>query len=814
MILLVNYVNKPSLNVLDKSKNFKFTIGNYNENLDLIKKEGKSYFPILEKKQDIRIKFINKKKKKNEKYNEKEDIYSNHSCYNCLILTINLKQFLIENTSGIKNNDLQQNLINISVLTFNYPYKNKSNLKVVIYYFANLFFILFKEMKDVNHYLSIENKYLNKIKSIVDETSVFLEGEFYPFLKINIFVLGELFKKDFNEKKNIISKKENQNIIIEYFIKLFIEISPLIIENYLNIKKASYDLSSGIKSSIISNITLVDNNVLNNEQYQDFEKLIEYLYDFLTNIVTDLSKGKEIYNTMDLYFKKDITDNLDFNKYVEEILIYLYKHIIKQNQKSKILIFSLIEFICVKVLEDLKLYKDYYFEILIYYFNLIIDDDLKEKTMKLFAQIFIEEIKLDNYNDSFFLKFNELNPRNTNKKKFEYMIPFLSYISEIYINLDENMKIKVLKKLTESLDKYTDENLFNYVKKESNTVTIFHNNDYIIVFSNFNIFKYNEKENGLDLIHQYFKFYITFLLFINSNFNLLENEINLQERKIVFEDIISKIYKLEFLSTNSNEFIPYISSLINILIYYIKVYCISYVNSSYIIYKLLSKHYKTFLNEKLENYSYIPYLLYYSTIFIFINLIKIYKLQISFIIIHNDIIENINNLNNNYSNLLNQIDINDLITNDFNKEMSEKFENDLKTNFNVFENFDLDQNSFNRIIDIMYSKIFGNSSELFSFMEPQIKNLEKKLDGISINNQTEVISEGKNLGDSFFNNLNLNNDISNELKANKNLNNSENNINTSLNNLISLNPRNIIFTIDDYNLNNNSNLDSEGDIKY
>ena len=56
--------------------------------------------------------------------------------------------------------------------------------------------------------------------------------------------------------------------------------------------------------------------------------------------------------------------------------------------------------------------------------------------------------------------------------------------------------------------------------------------------------------------------------------------------------------------------------------------------------------------------------------------------------------------------------------------------------------------------------------------------------------------------------------FSNELKTNNNLNNSENNINTSLNNLISLNPRNIIFTIDDYNLNNNSNLDSEGDIKY
>ena len=31
-------------------------------------------------------------------------------------------------------------------------------------------------------------------------------------------------------KKNIISKKENKDIILKYFIKLFINISPLIIE--------------------------------------------------------------------------------------------------------------------------------------------------------------------------------------------------------------------------------------------------------------------------------------------------------------------------------------------------------------------------------------------------------------------------------------------------------------------------------------------------------------------------------------------------------------------------------------------------------
>ena len=173
---------------LDKSNHFNFTIFNYNQNLELISKEGKSFFPILGKEQNERIKFLNEIKKQYEKTNNNENNYTNHSLYNCLIITINLTKFLKDNSSLSSNNDLQQILLNISVLALNYSYKNKNNLKVIIYYFSNLFFPLFKEMKNVNHYLSIEYCYLNKILQVIYKDNIFLENEKYLFFK-NYFIM-------------------------------------------------------------------------------------------------------------------------------------------------------------------------------------------------------------------------------------------------------------------------------------------------------------------------------------------------------------------------------------------------------------------------------------------------------------------------------------------------------------------------------------------------------------------------------------------------------------------------------------------------
>ena len=51
---------------------------------------GKNNFPILEKKQRVRTKFINELKKQN-KLNEKEKIFTKKSLFNCLILKLNIK---------------------------------------------------------------------------------------------------------------------------------------------------------------------------------------------------------------------------------------------------------------------------------------------------------------------------------------------------------------------------------------------------------------------------------------------------------------------------------------------------------------------------------------------------------------------------------------------------------------------------------------------------------------------------------------------------------------------------------------------------
>ena len=79
-----------------------------------------------------------------------------------------------------------------------------------------MFNSLFKDMQDVNHYLPIENFYLEKIKKTVNEKNIILENEIYPFLKIILLCLGKLFKYDYKEK-NLILKEENKIEILEYF---------------------------------------------------------------------------------------------------------------------------------------------------------------------------------------------------------------------------------------------------------------------------------------------------------------------------------------------------------------------------------------------------------------------------------------------------------------------------------------------------------------------------------------------------------------------------------------------------------------------
>ena len=89
----------------------------------------------------MRIKFINEIIKIKYK-NEKEKNFINNTLYNIILLTIILQQFLKENSMLKNNNDLQQGLLKYSIEILNYQYLNIANLKLIIFYLANLFIYL------------------------------------------------------------------------------------------------------------------------------------------------------------------------------------------------------------------------------------------------------------------------------------------------------------------------------------------------------------------------------------------------------------------------------------------------------------------------------------------------------------------------------------------------------------------------------------------------------------------------------------------------------------------------------------------------
>ena len=671
-------------------------------------------------------------------------------------------------------------------------------------------------MNDVNHYLSIEKCYLSKILKVTNENNIFIENEKYLFLKIILLCFGELFK---NNQVTIIDKQNQENILY-FFCEMFTNIIPNLMENYNDIKILTSDTFSS-KSTLVN--TISDKEILNNNDfYKDAKILIECLYYYIQIILKDILYGKEIYDKIDNYYLKNLTNNEERNKFNQIILILTYNNLINQKNKSEVFIYSLIEYICLKILQDLQLNYIYFYDILIKFYELILDnDDLKIKIMELFSDIFMEEIKLNNFNDSLFLKINEFVFKKNNDKYCEIILPLLFFISRHYINENnENIKIKVLKVLSTILNKNTNTELYYTLQINTSITNRFYQSDlFNNIFKNFNEFSNKDLENNLELKLEYLNFYITLLLFLNSNFIYKEIGSESKERKSIISSTIFHIYKVELLSINSIDYISYIISLIQFLIYYIKINCISYVNTSYVLFNCISIYYKKFLDINLKNYSYLPFLSYYVIIFILVNIFKIYKIQISLIFIHNNIISNIKNINENYSNLLNVIDINDILSNEYNKELFDKFENNLKKHFTIFNNLNLNKNTFDKIIKIIYTNLFGNISILFSCIEPKIKSSDRIFDDKS--NKNESISMAEDFNNSFYIHS-LKDEISylsnlNNIDNKKNNNQEQISINNNENNndedILPLNINNISFHFDN-SKNTSINQDLEENIKY
>ena len=182
---------------MEKETEFNYTIEDYDKNYEQIAQLSKNIFKKLEKKQTVRIGFVNEIMRMLSKLNisERENRITRKILFYTLVLTLTLKNFLKENenNSYIKaNNDLQQSLLTMAIQTLESNFENMQNLKVIIYYIAKMLVLLFKEMTDIDQYINIE-KYIKKLNSITEKENLLEEKEVYPFIKVNLSCLGEYF---------------------------------------------------------------------------------------------------------------------------------------------------------------------------------------------------------------------------------------------------------------------------------------------------------------------------------------------------------------------------------------------------------------------------------------------------------------------------------------------------------------------------------------------------------------------------------------------------------------------------------------------
>ena len=708
----------------------------------------------------MRIKFINEIIKIKYK-NEKEKNFINNTLYNIILLTIILQQFLKENSMLKNNNDLQQGLLKYSIEILNYQYLNIANLKLIIFYLANLFIYLFNGMNDINNYFQIENTYIKKIQMIMDnkrENTIIEDNEIYSFLKINLISLGNLFTTN---NINFSITNETQLVLLNYYIRLLHELYPEIVNNYEIIKKKVTNqienflfTHSNTNSSNSISTNKNNNHIKNNKNnlYTDFQQIIDSLYNFLTFIISDISYGSNLFEIMDRNIKSFMNDNEQINRFNEVILIHLYEKCIEKDF-SKFFIMTLIIYIQNKFYEDIKGNSQFYSDIFIKFYQLIMNDDiLNERCTKIFAKIFIKEINIIENNKSLISYLNPILKEKNDPKKI--IVPLITNISFLFKEQNLKNKLEIYKRCSLLLEKYSKEDMFNNTEKKE---TIDYENIKIIII-NFNT--YNNSINELNtknqlLIINYFEFFLYLITFTESNFINSEIKTNQSFKTKFLYDIFSFIYQLEIYSIDSTEYLLLIIRFIKLLFYCFENNYISNLHDTCLIYKIMGQKYKKLLkieyNDK--NLSYLPYLSYYILIFILIRLNQIFKYPNSFQTINNNIIEGINKINNDYYRIFKEISIDNYQkTINNNLELFLKiFYQDLKTNFNYIYKIQMNLNTFKRIIDIIYTQIFGYSSIINSFFDSQLKNLNisegeiDKTSPIHNSNRTETITEGREI---------------------------------------------------------------------
>ena len=246
---------------MERENKFNFNIEKYEENYDIIINLSSNTFKKLKKKQHVRIGFVGEIIKNMHKIytEEKEEKLTKKIVFYILILTLTLENYLEERKEAkiSNNNDLQQFLLAIVIKILNKNFINYDNLKLVLYYLANMLVILFSEIKDINHYFNIEN-YISLVNKTIIQKNALKNNEIYPFLKVNLDCLGICFLTNYPE---ISLNNKIVKILIEFYVKAYFFNLNFLLENFSVFNK--YLFLYNINNN--TNKTIINNNYYNNK---------------------------------------------------------------------------------------------------------------------------------------------------------------------------------------------------------------------------------------------------------------------------------------------------------------------------------------------------------------------------------------------------------------------------------------------------------------------------------------------------------------------------------------------------------------------
>ena len=620
----------------------------------------------------------------------------------------------------------------------------KDNLLTLGEYFNNNNFIAFEET----------------IPEITIELTVMVLNNWHDYLIENIQIIKEHINRiirnatdkiiNYDEYNNNIGNKINDiNIKLETFNNVNInddiidkDIKSTFESTYYILKKLIQDIFSG-KNIIIE---IKNKLVSKNDDKDKFNKIIIYLL-FYECYVKDDEKLILCFMEYitDLYISNEQIILKDDNNTFYDIALNSYFLMYKNEQLSKQYI-SLLTQIFIKEMELNDINNNN--QILIS--QLIQIYQKKDKTNKINKLFFYFILNISRYYNNIInsSNANEINKNcEFNEKIIKNIFTNLNNIIKNYFINNNNGNSQSIKEKGVVLNTNNNYNL----STNNATYNIYDENvanNYKISTINYerittNFFHFNNIKDGL---FENIEFYLYFHSFIINNMNIFVLINDFSKRERIYRNLFKIITKLEMMSIQetfqenakkinaekdeNNEYIIYTNDIISSLQIILKINELNdpknYIQDCFLFYKSIAKNILDLQkanNDKTFKILAFNLKVIYTIIFFvlcqFINLINIPN---SIIKQNNEIIDSINKLNKKIGNLLSKINIsNFIILNNSSENQNYNYIKELFSREND-EDFIINNDVFNRILDIIYLKLFGKNASLNIFFDNQIQN--------------------------------------------------------------------------------------------